>query len=69
MDQQLKEIKPKDLKPEEKQYRTAKVYFEARRRREETPIYKLEELDVGDRIRGPTILADGTQTQVINAYA
>ena len=65
VDQQMDEIKPRDVGPEEKKYRTAKVYFEARQQREDTPIYKLEELDVGDRIKGPAILADGTQTIVI----
>lgn len=69
VDQQLREIKPRDLGPEEKNYGTAKVYFETRRQREETLVYKLEHLDVGDRIKGPAILADGTQTQVNNTYA
>lgn len=69
VDQQMKEIKPRDIGSEEKKYRTAKVYFEARQRRENTPIYKLEELDVGDRIKGPAILADGTQTIVVTPGA
>ena len=30
-----------------------------------TPIHKLEALSIGDRIRGPAILADGTQTIVV----
>ena len=59
IDQQLKEIKPKDL-DEGKRYGTSNVYFEGGR--QETPIYKLEDLEVGDRIKGPAILADGTQT-------
>lgn len=62
VDQQLNEIKPKDL-GKEKRYGTSEVYFEGGRR--ETPIYRLEELDIGDRIQGPAILADGTQTIVI----
>ncbi|KAL8938856.1 MAG: hypothetical protein Q9216_003672 [Gyalolechia sp. 2 TL-2023] len=62
VDQQLKEIKPKDL-GKEKRYSTSEVYFEGGRR--ETPIYKLENLGVGDQIKGPAILADGTQTIVV----
>lgn len=62
VDQQLKAISPKDV-DDSKKYRSSKVYFEGGR--QETPIYKLEDLDVGDRIRGPAILADGTQTLVV----
>ena len=66
VDQQLKEIKPKDLE-DGKRYGTAKVYFEGGR--QETPIYKLENLGVGDRIQGPAILADGTQTIIVTPGA
>ena len=66
VDQQLKEIKPKDL-GEGKRYGISNVYFEGGR--QETPIYKLEDLDVGDRILGPAILADGTQTLVVTPGA
>ncbi|KAL8999801.1 MAG: hypothetical protein Q9169_001474 [Polycauliona sp. 2 TL-2023] len=62
VDQQLKEIHPKDV-GKEKRYSTSKVYFDGGR--QETPIYKLEDLELGDRIPGPAILADGTQTLVI----
>ncbi|KAL8872410.1 MAG: hypothetical protein Q9174_001954 [Haloplaca sp. 1 TL-2023] len=62
VDQQLKEIRSKDLGTD-KRYGTSQVYFEGGRK--QTPIYKLEDLDVGDRIPGPAILADGTQTIVI----
>ncbi|OCK80115.1 hypothetical protein K432DRAFT_404971 [Lepidopterella palustris CBS 459.81] len=67
VDQQLKEIKPKDLPKGEKQYSTGQVYFEGGR--QETPIYKLEDIAVGDRIRGPAIIADGTQTIVVTPGA
>jgi 5-oxoprolinase (ATP-hydrolysing) len=67
VDQQLKEIKPTDLEKGEKQYGSKQVYFEGGR--QETPIYKLEDLAVGDRIQGPAILADGTQTIVITPGA
>ena len=66
VDQQLKEIEPKDL-GDGKRYGVSKVYFEGGRR--ETPIYKLEDLDIGDRIKGPAVLADGTQTIVITPGA
>jgi 5-oxoprolinase (ATP-hydrolysing) len=67
VDQQLKSIKAKDLPVKEKQYSERKVYFEQGRM--ETPIYKLEDLAVGDRIKGPAILADGTQTIVVTPNA
>ncbi len=63
VDQQLKTIKPRDISTGEKQYGSSKVYFEGGRRA--TPIFKLEDLDIGDRIKGPAILADGTQTIVV----
>lgn len=68
VDQQLKEVKAKDVAPD-KIHTKSKVYFEARQRREDTPIYKLEGLDVGDRIKGPAIIADGTQTIVVTPGA
>ncbi|KAL8817474.1 MAG: hypothetical protein Q9223_003701 [Gallowayella weberi] len=62
VDQQLKEIRPKDV-DQGKRYGTSQVYFQGGR--QETPIYKLEDLDIGERIQGPAILADGTQTLVV----
>jgi 5-oxoprolinase (ATP-hydrolysing) len=67
VDQQLKEVKPKDVKSGEKEYKRSKVYFEGGR--QDTPIYKLGDLEVGDRIKGPAILADGTQTIVVTPGA
>ena len=61
-DQQLKETKQKDIDTQ-KAHSTADIYFEGGRKK--THIYKLEDLDIGDRIPGPTIIADGTQTIVI----
>lgn len=66
VDMQLKEIKPQDL-GKEKRYGTSKVYFEGGR--QETPIYRLEDLDIGDQLRGPAVLADGTQTIVVTPGA
>ncbi|OAX82643.1 hypothetical protein ACJ72_03005 [Emergomyces africanus] len=66
VDQQLDEAKPQDI-GKEKEFGASQVYFEGGRRR--TPIYKLEALNVNDRIHGPAILADGTQTLVITPGA
>ncbi|EHL00432.1 hypothetical protein M7I_3718 [Glarea lozoyensis 74030] len=54
VDVQLKEIKPKDIESGKKEYKRTRVYFGGKR--EETPIYKLEDLEVGDRAKGPAIL-------------
>ena len=66
VDMQLKEITPRDV-VDSKKHGSSKTYFEGGR--QETPIYKLESLEVGDRIRGPAILADGTQTIVVTPGA
>lgn len=65
VDQQLQESKPKDVVGQE--YRTSQVYFEGGRR--ETPIYKLDDLQINDRVKGPAILADETQTIVVTPGA
>ncbi|KAJ9603670.1 hypothetical protein H2200_011856 [Cladophialophora chaetospira] len=65
-DQQLKEITPKDV-AKDKVHSTSEVYFEGGR--QSTKIYKLEDLDVGTRIPGPAIIADGTQTIIITPDA
>ena len=62
VDQQLKKTESKDV-DNSKKHATNDVYFEGGRLK--TPIYKLEDLGIGDRIAGPAILADGTQTIVI----
>lgn len=67
VDQQLKEIQPKDVGRGEKVYGSRSVYFDGGR--QETSIYKLEDLTVGDRIKGPAIIADGTQTIVVTPNA
>ena len=67
VDQQLKDIKPNDLGKDEKQYGKKSVYFEGGRH--DTAIYKLEDLAVGDRFKGPAIIADGTQTIVVTPEA
>ena len=67
VDEQLKEIKPNDLGKGDKEYDRRQVYFEGGR--QDTPIYKLEDISTGDRIKGPAILADGTQTIVVTPGA
>ena len=62
IDHQLKEIKPNPANPK-KRCTTSRVYFEGGRK--DTPVYKLEDLDIGDQIQGPAILVDGTQTIVV----
>ncbi|KAI1609193.1 Hydantoinase B/oxoprolinase-domain-containing protein [Exophiala viscosa] len=65
-DQQLKEIKPKNVATDQA-YSTAQVYFDGGR--QDTKIYKLEDLEVGTRVAGPAIIADGTQTIVVTPDA
>jgi 5-oxoprolinase (ATP-hydrolysing) len=55
------------LKAGEKEYKRSQVYFEGGR--QDTPIYKIEDLEVGDKVQGPAILADGTQTIVVTPGA
>ncbi|KAI0202014.1 hydantoinase B/oxoprolinase [Astrocystis sublimbata] len=66
VDQQLRELKRQAV-GDGKQYGKSQVYFEGGRK--ETPIYKLEDLAVGDEINGPAVLADGTQTIVVTPNA
>lgn len=67
VDEQLEEVKLKDVDATIKKYGTSKVFFDGGR--QNTPIFKLTDLDVGDRVKGPAILADGTQTIVITPDA
>ncbi|KJZ79616.1 Putative protein C11D3.15 [Hirsutella minnesotensis 3608] len=66
VDQQLKTVERKAVSAE-KRHSEEDVYFEGGRLK--TPIYKLEDLEVGDSIAGPAILADGTQTIVVTPKA
>ncbi|UNI20635.1 5-oxoprolinase (ATP-hydrolyzing) [Purpureocillium takamizusanense] len=66
VDQQLKTIKRQAV-AEGKAHGTKEVYFEGGRHK--TPIYKLENLAVGDVLNGPAMLADGTQTIVVTPKA
>jgi 5-oxoprolinase (ATP-hydrolysing) len=62
VDQQLKTIQRQDV-VSGKTHSSQQVYFEGGRL--DTPVYKLEDLDVGNVIHGPAMLADGTQTIVV----
>lgn len=66
VDDQLKEVKPVDI-GDAKQHKKVSVYFEGGRK--DTPIYKLGDLQTNDRIKGPAIIADGTQTIVVTPGA
>lgn len=66
VDEQLKTITISDI-GKNQSWGTSQVYFEGGR--QTTPIFKLEQLAVGNRIRGPAILADGTQTLVVTLAA
>ncbi|RAO71227.1 uncharacterized protein BHQ10_007239 [Talaromyces amestolkiae] len=66
VDQQLKEAKPRDV-DSKKVYQIKKVFFEGGRL--DTPIYKLDDLEVNDRVKGPAIVADNTQTVVVTPGA
>jgi 5-oxoprolinase (ATP-hydrolysing) len=66
VDQQLRELVPKNI-GSEKRHGTSLVYFEGGRR--DTPIYKIGDLDLGDQVHGPAILADGTQTLIVTPGA
>lgn len=63
VDEQLKTVQKKDVDTQSKKHSEAKVYFEGGRH--DTPIYKLSDLSVGTVIKGPAMLADGTQTIVV----
>ncbi|KAH7026172.1 Hydantoinase B/oxoprolinase-domain-containing protein [Microdochium trichocladiopsis] len=66
VDQQLKQVKRQSV-DDGKRHSTSQVYFEGGRL--DTPVYKLEDLAVGDEIEGPAMLADGTQTIVVTPKA
>lgn len=41
------------------------MYFEDIGRVNNTPVYLLEKLDLGDKVAGPAMIVDGTQTIVV----
>lgn len=66
VDQQLKTLERKAASANKK-HSSAEVYFEGGRL--STPIFKLDALEVGDVVRGPAMLADGTQTIAVTPDA
>lgn len=66
VDQQLKTLKRQEGSAVKK-HSSAEVYFEGGR--QVTPIYKLGDAGVGAVIKGPAVLADGTQTIVVTPNA
>ncbi|KAI0472581.1 5-oxoprolinase [Xylariaceae sp. FL0804] len=66
VDQQLREVERRPVK-DSQAHGKSQVYFEGGRR--ETPVYKLVDLEVGDVVKGPAMLADGTQTIVVTPQA
>lgn len=66
VDQQLRTLKRQNVSANNK-HSSAKVYFEGGR--QDTPIYKLDDVAVGDVVKGPAMLADGTQTIVVTPQA
>lgn len=66
VDDQLATITRQDA-PSSKQHNTQNIYFEGGR--VDTPVYKLEDLQEGDVVAGPAMLADGTQTIVVTPRA
>lgn len=66
VDQQLKVLKQQDVSAKNK-HSNADIYFDGGRL--DTPIYKLGDISVGDVVKGPAMLADGTQTIVVTPQA
>lgn len=63
VDDQLKDLQTKDVDPATK-CGDGHVYFEGGRQK--TPIFKLEDLEAGSKIKGPSIIADNTQTIIVS---
>lgn len=66
VDQQLKTLERKEVSASKK-HASTQVYFEGGRL--DTPVFKLDALDVGDVVTGPAVLADGTQTIAVTPDA
>lgn len=66
VDEQLKTVTRKEASTDKK-HSEAMVYFEGGRAN--SPIYKLGDLSVGEVVKGPAMLADGTQTIVVTPNA
>lgn len=62
VDQQLRALERRPV-DSDKVHGRKMVYFEGGR--QDTPVFKLSDLAVGDDVKGPAMLADGTQTIVV----
>jgi 5-oxoprolinase (ATP-hydrolysing) len=52
--------------PSAKHSTTHSVYFGGTNGRVDTPVYKLENLDPGNKVCGPAVIIDATQTIVLD---
>ena len=62
--EEMKSLRRKDVE-QSKQSCTHSVYFDEVGRVDETPVYELPSLEVGDVVKGPAMIIDDTQTIVI----
>lgn len=62
--EEMKTLQSKDVE-ESKRSCTHSVYFDGVGRVDETPVYELPSLEVGDLIKGPAMIIDDTQTIVV----
>ncbi|KAF8603357.1 5-oxoprolinase [Ceratobasidium sp. AG-I] len=66
--EEIKTLKTKPVEVEKSRDRTHDVYFEGRGRID-TPVFRLEKLDVGDVVSGPAMIIDNTQTIVLDPHS
>ncbi|KZS88537.1 hypothetical protein SISNIDRAFT_475968 [Sistotremastrum niveocremeum HHB9708] len=65
---EIDKLQIRSVDPATKRDSTHSVYFEGGRV-DDTPVYLLEKLDVGDEITGPAMIIDDTQTIVVDPKA
>lgn len=69
---EIDSLQTQDVNISTKQDKTHSVYFEdpdsstGEGKRFDTPVFKLDTLDVGDKIKGPAVIIDETQTIVLD---
>ena len=61
---ELKDLKRRPLDPSAAKTKHS-VYFDKVGRIDDTPVFLLDELTVGDEIKGPAMIIDDTQTIVL----
>ncbi|CCH44964.1 5-oxoprolinase (ATP-hydrolysing) [Wickerhamomyces ciferrii] len=62
VDEQLSNLKIQNVDSQKIKF-TKQVFFEGGRFK--TPVFRIEELSIGDKIKGPALLVDNTQTNLI----